>query len=559
MKKFDRENYLNSRKYIINRVLNSIVREHLLKIAVIKLDTFEININGHNLIFQVNANGFLQEFSIIGSQWLMNKKKTSNLIRLLTLIYNAYDIKNKQDLNFAIKEYKAAILHTMITNKIEIKNKSQFCDSLSYYDHLASFKDHPLYPTARAKLGFTIQDLEKYTPEYGNFFKLKWVAVNRKFCSFNQPKFDFWPTAKTFNLEEKLNKNYIFLPIHPKFHKKSCDILVAKEIDFIKVGTGYLDVRPTLSIRTLVLKDMPHIHIKIPLDIRTLSTKNIRLIKPSTINDGDIVHNILNRIKKLSPDIDDKLLLCHEKFGGNVADLMEIGFLIRTYPKKIFSELYEVIPIAALTACENKHLVIDKLVKKYFHNDYLGFFKNYVFVQLKIHLTLVCKYGVALEANQQNSMLILNKKTKKMQIILKDNDAPRIHIQQLINAYPQFKKDINNIRDSRIKHNNKLSNVDMFNTIIWQLNIACILNVLITNRSINKKEGNEVLITTFNKILTSMNCPREISSLLKKELLNTEKLTIKCLYSSGTLLPKSKTSYGDINKFYKKIAPNFLK
>ncbi|WP_352260001.1 IucA/IucC family protein, partial [Psychrobacter sp. TB55-MNA-CIBAN-0194] len=47
-----------------------------------------------------------------------------------------------------------------------------------------------------------------------------------------------------------------------------------------------LSVQPTLSVRTGVCWANPNVHIKIPLIVRTLGNKNVRLIKPSTIYDG---------------------------------------------------------------------------------------------------------------------------------------------------------------------------------------------------------------------------------------------------------------------------------
>ena len=40
------------------------------------------------------------------------------------------------------------------------------------YDRLASYLDHPLYPTARAKLGFEVAHLRRYAPEFPCAFEL---------------------------------------------------------------------------------------------------------------------------------------------------------------------------------------------------------------------------------------------------------------------------------------------------------------------------------------------------------------------------------------------------
>eukprot|EP00481_Brizalina_sp_1-RS-2013_P002759 TRINITY_DN7323_c0_g1_i1.p1 TRINITY_DN7323_c0_g1~~TRINITY_DN7323_c0_g1_i1.p1 ORF type:complete len:103 (+),score=2.20 TRINITY_DN7323_c0_g1_i1:125-433(+) len=65
----------------------------------------------------------------------------------------------------------------------------------------------------------------------------------------------------------------------------------------IEAPVACLEVTPTLSVRTVVVNQAPQIHIKVPLIMRSLGTKNIRLIKPSTLYDGHWFERLLTHLE----------------------------------------------------------------------------------------------------------------------------------------------------------------------------------------------------------------------------------------------------------------------
>ena len=68
-----------------------------------------------------------------------------------------------------------------------------------------------------------------------------------------------------------------------------------------------------------VLTD-PRIHIKVPLIMRSLGTKNIRLIKPSTLYDGHWFERLLSHLEQTDTDLNTRLFHCNEKHGGHVGE-----------------------------------------------------------------------------------------------------------------------------------------------------------------------------------------------------------------------------------------------
>ncbi|WP_158006847.1 IucA/IucC family protein [Piscirickettsia litoralis] len=370
------------------------------------------------------------------------------MITLLKMIYQQYETRDNSPLLFAINEYKAAVYQTIICNhqntnlsqdKINKINKINYKNfsSLLQCDHIASFLDHPLYPTARAKLGFNTQDLYHYTTEFKAKFKLNWIAVPKALSTLSGTLPSFWPSFTDVGLNQSLQHRYTLLPVHPFLIQRLKSLLNSQEIElpFIKAPRSFLTVKPTLSIRTVSITDHNNFHLKLPLDIRTLSTKNIRTIKASTINDGHQVQSLLEYIRSQDIELRNNISLTSEHTGMHVNSQPMLAFILRQYPEQLKN--HWIIPIAALGAKNNGKLIIQHLVDDHFNKDINQFLNSYFNLIIHTHLKLWLVYGVALEANQQNSLLVINPTTKNLSLLFKDNDAPRINSKILIKALPQ--------------------------------------------------------------------------------------------------------------------------
>ncbi|MCV5961017.1 IucA/IucC family protein, partial [Escherichia coli] len=63
-------------------------------------------------------------------------------------------------------------------------------------DQIASYLDHPYYPTARAKFGLSDEDLAKYAPEFAQRFALHWIAIEKSLVTLTSEQPDCWPTME---------------------------------------------------------------------------------------------------------------------------------------------------------------------------------------------------------------------------------------------------------------------------------------------------------------------------------------------------------------------------
>ena len=437
---------------------------------------------------------------------------------------------------------------------------------LLHYDRLGAFLDHPFYPTARAKIGFDSNALASYSPEFQRSFKLRWLAVPR---SLYHPSVEneqgwptLWPDFIMLGLPASLSETHVLVPIHPHVWENQLDAFLTESglaDKIIRAPYSYLTVVPTLSVRTVALQDTPHWHMKLPLTIRTLGAKNIRTIKPSTVCDGHSIQSLLGAIASQEPAIRTRLLLTYEECGAHVDNRMFLGYLLRCYPAETMQDS-TLIPVASLLAqAPSGRLVVEDAAKEFYANDLEAFFNDYLDLTLRLHLLLWVRYGIALESNQQNSVVVLDRKERRMRLLLKDNDAARIHVEYLKQRWPALASCLQGLQDQRIAVAEFLPLAQMFTTITLQLNIAVLVERI---APLLGKPAEALYANVRQRIeatLAALANEGEDITLAHSVLLNDERLYIKYLLIAATLTEKSETGAADVNKFYGYSAPNFLR
>ncbi|CAN7462639.1 siderophore biosynthesis protein [Pseudoduganella sp. LjRoot289] len=438
--------------------------------------------------------------------------------------------------------------------------------SLLYHDRLAAFHDHPLYPTARAKLGFDAAALEAYGPESQQSFRLRWLALPRELVHASGEPESAWPAAwprfEDVGLAAHLASSHALLPVHPFVWGEQLNAMLegcGLAAQALPAPLPWLAVAPTLSVRTVVLLDAPEWHVKVPLTIRTLGAKNIRTIKPSTIRDGHSVQMLLGAIAAREPAYARRLLLTDERAGAHADHRMFLGYILRRYPDAALQGS-DVVAIAALAAAApGGGLVAQELAGRYYGGDLLAFFDDYLDLTLGLHLTLWLRYGVALESNQQNSVLVLRDGEQRLRLLLKDNDAARIYTGELARRWPDLAVHLADLQDSRISVDDELPLAQMFITITLQLNIAALAERYAGALQREPAALYARVRACVERILSRLEAEGEDAALARRVLLEDERLYLKCLLIAATLAEKTETGADDVNKFYGHTAPNFLR
>lgn len=436
---------------------------------------------------------------------------------------------------------------------------------LLHYDRLGAFLDHPFYPTARAKLGFDAEALATYGPEFQRNFLLHWLAVP---LALYHPSIAnghslplLWPTFEAVGLPASMVNTHALIPIHPFVweHELANFLGEAGLHGVIRAPRAYLRVVPTLSVRTVVMLDTPEWHLKLPLTIRTLGAKNIRTIKPSTIRDGHSIQTLLTDIAACEPSIVSRLLLTREDCGGHVDNRMFLGYILRRYPVDALRES-TLIPVAALLAQTSAgNTVAEEAAAQFYDGDLEAFFNDYLDLTLRLHLLLWLRYGIALESNQQNSVVVFSREEPRLRLLLKDNDSARIHFDYLARRWPNLASRVAELQDRRIVVADELPLAQMFTTITLQLNIAVLVERFAPILGLPATALYSRIRLRIETVLSELAADGENIKLANQLLLEDDRLYIKYLLIAATLAEKTETGAADVNKFYGRSAPNFLR
>lgn len=448
----------------------------------------------------------------------------------------------------------------------ELVDDTTWDERLLHFDRLGAFLDHPFYPTARAKLGFDADALATYAPEFQRRFELRWLAVPQALYhpSMQQETGwpEVWPRMTDVGLPAPLAATHALVPVHPYVWKHHLGGFLREHdwaADTVRAPRAWLAVRPTLSVRTVVLEAAPEWHLKLPLTIRTLGAKNIRTIKPSTIHDGHCVQTLLAGIVADEPALRDHVLLTHEQCGAHVQHQPFLGYILRRYPSETLQDA-TLVPVASLLAgTPDGRLVAQVLADQFYAGDLAAFLGEYLDLTLQLHLRLWLRYGIALESNQQNSVVVLSTHEPRLRLLLKDNDAARIHPRHLARRRVDLAMLTDSLQDRRICVDAALPLAQMFTTITLQLNIAVLvegLAPLLGQAPATLYAGLRGRVET---VLDALADEGAEVAYARQVLLQDERQYAKYLLIAATLAEKSDTGAADVNKYYGHSAPNFLR
>ncbi|WP_440453956.1 IucA/IucC family protein [Psychrobacter sp. ASPA161_9] len=451
-----------------------------------------------------------------------------------------------------------------------INDYPSWSERLLYADQVASYLDHPYYPTARAKLGLDASDVASYSPEFAPTFKLYWVAVSKEMATLCSELPSIWPSFEDVGLDSNLQQTHHLFPIHPLTLPLLQQSAVKDDTrQLILAPKSAVNVQPTLSVRTVVCCDAPNIHIKVALIVRTLGNKNVRLIKPSTIYDGYWFQRTLQLIEKNDASLQGCYAHCDESLGGHMGDDRTFAFIVRRYDDINLTDKTPV-PVAAFgSVMPDGRPFISHLIAKFYDGDSQVWLKEYIHLLCHVHLNLWIKYGIALEANQQNAVIVFDQHSSTMTLLMKDNDSARLYPPRFNAGMAQIDlgdvinssaiNDIKDIKDQRIVVEDELALAQMFLTITLQLDIVAIIEMMSAHNIIDRHHAYQTLISGIDTTLHSLSKQGYDTHLAKQVLLENQHWYIKYLLCAGSLLSKEQSGATDINKFYGKSAPNTLK
>lgn len=525
------------------------------------------HLGGGELWLPVRAGGPLQAWSALGDRWLRRQGEHVELEqgyrRWLEHLARGLDGESLALFADYLEEADCAVEHRRLCRAAyathagglqRILDEPDWGRRLLGIDRLASYLDHPFYPTARAKSGFDATALQGYAPEFAPRFQLRWLAVPKALLEQTSKPPEFWPGFATVGLDPSLESSHALLPVHP---------LTWPELDAHGLPAGCLRaphaalaVEPTLSVRTVMCVDAPRWHIKLPLLVRTLGARNLRLIKPSTIHDGHWFQTVLEALAACDGQLGARYLHVDEQHGGHVAGERHLAYILRRYPDGLAQAT--LVPVAALaSALPDGRLLVAALAERFHQGDLLAWWREYLDLLLAVHLRLWLVYGIALEANQQNAVLLFEA-GRPLRLLMKDNDAARLWPARFASASPDLAPHLAELRDERICVDGARPLAEMFCTITLQLNMLAPLEAIAAAGLAERANLYALLRERLANALDTLEGDGVAVDEARDFLLDAPTLPVKYLLSAGSLFSKAHSGAADINKFYGYSAANVL-
>ncbi len=299
---------------------------------------------------------------------------------------------------------------------------------------------HPLHPCARVRGGMTVVELFAHAPEWADEVAVRIVAIAR--ASFTQP-----PHARRRmtallrrqypGLAEAVDAHlrgvardpadYELLPVHPW---QLCRVLVDRYAEQLADGRvivipgARIPARPLLSLRTLAPSAHRRaVHIKTAVDIRL--TTAIRVVSPATVHNGPIVSQLLAEICRREHGFGGRFISLAELASGSyrpapgepVDAAASLAAIARESPERHVGDGEVALPAAALAArspLTGRPMFADVLDELASHrrptrcaDTAERFLASYCDCTVPALLTLLSRWGIALEAHGQNAVVVL--------------------------------------------------------------------------------------------------------------------------------------------------------
>ena len=313
---------------------------------------------------------------------------------------------------------------------------------------------HPWHPNYKTKLGLSIPEVVDYSPEFEACFDVVLCAVHKEFVHIESlpgsPDYQDWLTRwlpeamheldSLLCAEGLIARDYIALPVHPWQASETLVSLFASEIrDRLLVITrikGFV-AHPTMSFRTVVPNaSLTAPMVKLPVGLRLTSVQ--RTVSPRSACMGPRVSALLMEILAKEPTLQKKLAVIPERVGlyfksPHPSDdrARHLSVLYRANPNEGLLPGEIAIPVGSLFAMDHNN---QPLLRQWVSlsegsdtaTDAIRFLDRYLYATLPGLLTMYVIYGIAFEAHQQNSFMVMGSNGQPSHLLLRDFGDIRI-------------------------------------------------------------------------------------------------------------------------------------
>ncbi|KTD46243.1 IucA/IucC family protein [Legionella quateirensis] len=424
----------------VNHPLHSVLIENGLHLSPKELDEFIDT--AYQDCFSRLQHAAISEYLIESKTTLSSIHHYLNLLKNHQKKLNQLSLFNRwssleQELEESILNQALALAyhqHWQQTIKIQAKNYSTLWAWLiEHHDRqdVMMFMEqwgctgHPYHPNFRVKKGFSLNEVLHYSPEFNTQVSIHWAAIHRSlaFTSIDElsyrllfaqhfaQEFQYWnQTLLSMHLDPD---HYLPLPVHPwqcnNKLKTLCSSLIESR-QFIIIP-DIQKTRPSMSFRTMMPLEHNKPHLKLAVGVHTTSA--MRTVSPASVYNSSVLSTWLSDLLARHQNFGGALFIARDLAGINVSDQSipaqdkkHVAMLIRENPLQHTNEQQFLVPLAALFATSpvSQLPLLIEIIQSSTLNP-RTYFSEYCHSVLAGQLYLLLRYGIALEAHQQNTLI----------------------------------------------------------------------------------------------------------------------------------------------------------
>lgn len=501
--------------------------------------------------------------------------KPSGVVRLLAVHTPEGERGRFPNLEGFCSDLEIAVEHEALSSE----GRSRFAgeparpDSLTWAERLASLRDRPFHPTARAKTGWNREDYRRYSPEFGRTFGLDWVAVRRENLRAGSGP-DSLRMAERLLPEEERDRlriaaeergvkgdDWVFLPVHPWQMEHVLPRLYREELDrgLIRLADRNRGrFVPTSSLRTLVPQPEGTVHVKLPLGIASLGA--LRILPPRYMENGEKGQRLLGELIRHDPLLRERLLLCREE--NWCAWSPSEGDPFADKPGHLACQLREIpavwqedpacrpVPMSALavggTGEENpavRGLLRERSGSGHGPREVLDFFREVA--DRLVETGLCCaRYGVMPEMHGQNVVMVF-RRGRPERLLLRDHDTLRVHPPWLRKAgLPDPGYTVKPGTPNTLILREPEEMLAYFQTLAVQVNLYAVADTLGRTYGLEEIRFWRIIRETVKDVLSRMFFPKPVKAVLERALLDSSTWPTKWLITP--LLKREGTGGGSM-------------
>jgi siderophore synthetase component len=320
---------------------------------------------------------------------------------------------------------------------------------------------HPWHPNYKSKRGLTVKEAIAFSPEFESRLPITLAALNRDFShveSMDDPEHHTCWWARHFPTQTRewktaLTKlgveacDYIPLPVHPWQARTELPTLLANEIAnrvFVLTDVVAFTAHPSMSFRTVTpngSRTLPM--IKLPVAVRMTSA--VRTVSARSVRMGPRLSRLLQQMCTLEPLLNDYLTIVPERIGVQFRSkpmceevAKHVGALFRDNPASLVEPGELAIPVGSLFARDdNENPLLEQWISLLYGSatpdNVLDFYTAYLSTALSGLLGFYLIYGVAFEAHQQNTFVVMGADQRPSKLLIRDFGDLRIDHGTFIN------------------------------------------------------------------------------------------------------------------------------